>query len=51
MKIKSLVPNLIFDGSDARVQGDCVLLEGDLFLNKHAALLLQEIYLIGVTVL
>ena len=47
----SLIPNLIFDSSDAGVQGDRVLLESDLFLNEHAALLLQEINLIRVAVL
>ena len=49
--LKSLIANIIFDRRYSAVEVNCVLLQGNFFLNQNMSLLLQKVALVDVTML
>ena len=48
---KSLKTNVMFNGSNASVNGNCILLQDQLFLHKSVGLLFYEVNLIYIALL
>lgn len=48
---KSLKANVVFNGSNASINSDCILLQDQLLLHKSVGLLLNEVDLIHVALL